>query len=118
MESVSLVATSAYPYAGKSLVAGEVFTASKQDADLLKLIKRAVDAPEAPMVKMRALRAFERIAAGVRYARGEVFMAHDVEAIGLERYGKAEPVGDDVAPAVDEPKQKRRYRRRDLQAET
>jgi len=115
MHTVPLRATAAFPYAGRALSAGDTFHASERDAHILELTSRAervpVDLVEPPMVQMVALRDFERVSAGERLAAGEVFEAHDVEAIGLERYGKAKPVAD------VEPKPKRRYRRRDLRAE-
>jgi len=115
MHTVSLRATAAFPYAGRALVAGDTFEASEPHARLLKLIGKAADATGEPVVRMVALRDFERVSAGERYAAGEVFDAHDVEAIGLERYGKAEPAPeDDAQPAKGG---KRRYRRRDLRAE-
>jgi hypothetical protein len=43
---IHLQATVAFPYAGRSLAAGENFTATQKDADLLKKIGRAVDAPQ------------------------------------------------------------------------
>ncbi len=108
---ITLRATAAFPYAGRSLSAGDTFYASERDAHILTLVGRA-QRVEAPVVRMVALRDFERVSAGERYVAGEVFEAHDVEAIGLERYGKAEPAPDDA------PKPKRaRYRRRDLRAE-
>lgn len=41
MGQVALIATQAYPYAGKSLKAGEAFDASEHDAALLILLGRA-----------------------------------------------------------------------------
>ncbi len=41
---VVLVAKEAFPYAGRSLVVGEIFSANEKDADTLKLIGRAEDA--------------------------------------------------------------------------
>lgn len=46
MGKVSLIATMAYPYDGRSLSEGDAFDASEKDADLLKLLKRAKDAPK------------------------------------------------------------------------
>lgn len=42
---VTLQATQAYPYAGRSLKPGDLFDASDQDAAVLKKIGRAIDAP-------------------------------------------------------------------------
>jgi len=40
-----LVATAAYVYAGQQLRTGEVFEAADRDAQILKVIGRATDAP-------------------------------------------------------------------------
>lgn len=76
MGTVTLIATMAYPYAGRSLQAGDTFEASARDADTLKKIGRAKDAPS-------------------------------------KRYTTRALTPD----AVEEPKTRRQYRRRDLEAE-
>lgn len=45
MGTVTLIAKVAFPYDGKSLAVGDLFTASERDAHTLKLIGRAADAP-------------------------------------------------------------------------
>lgn len=52
MGTVRIKATQAYPYADKSLSAGDVFDASDRDAALLKKVGLAVDAdPDAAKPK-------------------------------------------------------------------
>lgn len=46
MPKVALIATMAYPYDGRSLSEGDEFEASEKDANLLKLLSRAKDAPK------------------------------------------------------------------------
>jgi hypothetical protein len=58
---VSLIATESYPYAGRSLSAGDAFDASEKDANLLKLLKKAVDAPQ-PVLRTRTMAPAERSA--------------------------------------------------------
>lgn len=87
---VSLLATQPFPYAGVSLKAGQSFEASEKDANLLKLVGRAIDAP--------ARRALPEILT-VRVVTREL-----------------EPEDESARPdAVARPK--RQYRRRDLTAE-
>lgn len=84
--TTKLIATASYPYAGRSLSTGDAFEASERDAQTLKLIGRAVDAPsEGPPV-------------------------HAIQTRDLTP--KDPPSG-----THPEPTPKRRYRRRDLQAE-
>ena len=45
MDQVALRALKAYPYAGLSLTPGDEFVASEKDANLLKMIGHAEDAP-------------------------------------------------------------------------
>lgn len=42
---ISLVATSSFPYDGKNLSAGDTFEACERDAQTLRLLKKAIDAP-------------------------------------------------------------------------
>lgn len=45
---MDLIAKRSFRYGTRALTAGELFTASRRDARILKALKKAVDAPAAP----------------------------------------------------------------------
>lgn len=88
MGRVALIATMAYPYDGRSLRTGDRFEASEPDAELLKLIGKAREAPLRPTPS-------PRIQTRTLSAESE----------------------SDTDESPDAPKPKRQYRRRDLTPE-
>lgn len=86
MGTVSLIAKSAFPYNGRSLKSGDLFDAvSERDADTLKLIGKADDAPR---------------------LRKPAYTRKDVTAESHEP--------ESVDPVEPVERTKRQYRRRDL----
>lgn len=82
---VSLVALTEFPYDGRKLCTGDQFTASERDAQTLKLLQKAVDAP----------------------TRGYATKVLEPPV----------PDASQDAASPSEPRKRRQYRRRDLEAE-
>lgn len=87
--ATKLIATQSYPYAGRSLQCGDCFEASDRDAHILKTVGRAKDAPPDPTPAPKD----NKLTSKVLTAE------------------------DDSAEKPAAPARRRRYRRRDLQAE-
>lgn len=104
---MKLVATRDMRYAQRKVRKGEEFEAPDRDAKILKLIKKAVDAPPIPAAPV--------VAHSLRTA--PALAQTQTRAIEAEEE-PARPARKPRATAEgDKPKAKRRYKRRDMRAE-